>query len=345
MAVPSIKKVITLQDVAERAGVSRMTVSKVLRDVGNISTNTRNKVREAARDLGYLPNSLAGSLSSRKSGLIAIIIPSMSDVVFSEVLSGINSVVRPNGFHTFIGESNFNPLIEADLIRTMLSFQPAGIFLNGGMARNAEAWALLANRNCPAVQLWDCDDNSLDFSAGPSHEIAGQMVADYLIARGFSRIGYIGAELERDLCAQNRYHAMRSKLAGCGIEVVAETSSDLPRQASSGRVLTERMLAAYPGIQAIHFLNDAMALGGLSYIHEAGIAVPQQISVIGFNGTSIANTVRTKLTTVDVPRTALGEVAGQALLDIIEGVPLQPSWQAPIQIIEGNTTAQDLIAR
>lgn len=338
MPGPLSKKVVTLQDVAERAAVSRMTVSKVLRNVGSISEGTRLKVREAARDLGYLPNSLAGSLSSRKSSLIAIIIPAISDVVFSEVLSGINSVVRPHGFHTFIGESNFDPAIEAELIRTMLSFQPAGMLLNGGMARNEDARKLLANRNCPAIQLWDCQDRSLDFSAGPSHEDAGRLVANRLLSLGFSRIGYIGAELERDLCAQLRYHAMRSTLAAHGIETIEETSDSLPRQAASGRILTERMLAAHPDLQAIHFLNDAMALGGLAYLHEAGIAVPEQISVVGFNGTSMPNTVRTRLTTVDVPRTAIGRTAGQALLDIIEGIPVKASWQAPIRIADGNTT-------
>lgn len=331
-------RVVTLHDVAERAGVSKMTVSKVLRNVGNISEKTRRKVRDAAKELGYLPNSLAGSLSSRKSQLVAVIIPSMSDTVFSEVLSGLTSVLRTRGFQTFMGESHFDPEIEASLLSAMLSFQPAGLLLNGGMVRNEEAIRLLEKRHCPAIQLWDCDRGELDFSAGPSHDEAGCLVAKHFRSRGLTRIAYVGTELEKDLCARQRYLSLRAALAADGLELITETSESMPRQAASGRLLMERLIRAHPNIQGVHFLNDAMALGGLAYLHEAGVAVPQQISVIGFNGTSIPNTVRTKLTTVDVPRTAIGEAAAEALLNMIAGHQTDPLWRAPIRIVEGNTT-------
>lgn len=143
-----------------------------MRDVGNISEEPRQRVRHAIDELGYLPNSLAGSLSSRKSRMVAVIIPSISDIVFSEVLR-LNAVLRPRGFQTFIGESHFDPCIEADLLRAMLSFQPAGLLLNGGMARNQDSERLLEKRNCPAIHLWDYNNSDLDFCAGPSHEEAG----------------------------------------------------------------------------------------------------------------------------------------------------------------------------
>lgn len=333
-------KIVTLLDVAAKAGVSRMTVSKVMRDVGNISEETRQKVRKAIDDLGYLPNSLAGSLSSRKSRMVAVIIPSISDVVFSEVLSGVNAVLRPRGFHTFIGESHFDPSIEADLLRAMLSFQPAGLLLNGGMARNRDSERLLEKRNCPAIQLWDYDNSDLDFGAGPSHEEAGQLVATHFLKRGLKRIAYVGAELDKDLCARCRYLALRSSLAADGVDLVSIISEDKPRQAETGRILTQQLMRDHPGIQAIHFLNDAMALGGLSYLHGAGIAVPDQVSVVGFNGTSIPNTVRTRLTTVDVPRAAIGGMAAQALLDILANAPVNRSWRAALQLIQGNTTME-----
>ncbi|WP_245480477.1 LacI family DNA-binding transcriptional regulator [Neorhizobium sp. NCHU2750] len=310
-----------------------------MRNVGSISEKTSLKVREAARDLGYLPNTLAGSLSSRKSKLVAIVIPSMSDVVFSEVLSGVNAILRLHGFHTFLGESNFDPAIEAELIKAMLSFRPAGLLLNGGMARSDEALRLLDNRTCPAIQLWDFKGDIFDYSAGPSHEAAGRLVAEHFISRGLSRIAYIGAELDRDLCARRRYQSFVATLREHGIETTAIIDENLPRQAASGRQLTERLMIDHPQVQAIHFLNDAMALGGLSHLHEASVMVPERVSVVGFNGTSLTNTVRTRLTTVEVPRRALGEAAAKALLDIMQGEKAPQSWQTPISIIQGNTTA------
>lgn len=331
-------KVTTLRDVAIRAGVSTMTVSKVLRGAGTISEETRRRVKQAAEELGYLPNNLAGSLSSRKSRMVAVIIPSISDIVFSEVLSGINSTLRPQGLQTFIGESLFDPATETELIRTMLSFRPAGILLNGGIARSADAAKLLARRNCPAIQLWDCDRRALDFSAGPSHEEAGRLVANHFLERGMRRIAYVGAELDKDLCARRRYLALKSSLAAAGIDLITATCEDRPRQAVTGRFLTEQLLRDHPGIEAVHFLNDAMALGGLSHLHEAGLPVPERISVVGFNGTSLANAVRTRLTTIDVPRAEIGEKAAQALLRMIGGEGVPDAWQARLRLVQGNTT-------
>lgn len=331
---------ITLLDVAAKAGVSKMTVSKVLRNAGSISAETRQRVRQAADDLGYLPNSLAGSLSSRRNKLVAVIIPSISDIVFSEVLSGMNTVLRPMGFQTFIGESHFDPAIEADLIRAMLSLRPAGLLLNGGMARNADSESLLARRGCPAIQLWDCDNEGLDFSAGPSHDEAGRLVAGHFLERGLRRIAYIGAELEKDLCARRRYLSLQSSLAAAGVELASVISETAPRQALSGRQLTQELMRRHAGIEGIHFLNDAMALGGLSYLHEAGIPVPDQISVVGFNGTSIPNTVRTRLTTIDVPRGAIGEAAAQALLDMLAETETETVWRADLYLVQGNTTKE-----
>lgn len=331
-------KLVTLREVAQRAGVSTMTASKVMRGAGSISEKTQQKVRQAARDLGYLPNSLAGSLSSRKSRMVAVIIPSISDIVFSEVLSGVNSVLRPRGFQTFIGESLFDPDIETDLLRAMLSFRPAGLLLNGGVMRSLDAEILLERRNCPVIQLWDSDKPEHDFSIGPSHEEAGRLVAAHFLERGMRRIGYVGAELAKDLCARRRYLALRSTLAKEGIELVSMTSESMPRQAEAGRRLARQLMETHPEMEAIHFLNDAMALGGLSYLHEAGIPVPERVSVVGFNGTSLANAVRTRLTTVDVPRMEIGSVAARALLQILSDEHVRSPSQAPLRVVQGNTT-------
>lgn len=220
----------------------------------------------------------------------------------------------------------------------MLSFQPAGLLLNGGMARSADAQALLARRNCPAVQLWDCDRQALDFSAGPSHEEAGRLVANHFLDRGLRRIAYVGAELDKDLSASRRHLSLKSSLAAAHVDLVSVTCEDRPRQAVTGRFLTEQLMRMHPEIDGIHFLNDAMALGGLSYLHQTGFPVPERISVVGFNGTSLANAVRTRLTTIDVPRMEIGEKAAQALLRMTEEEPVPDFWQARLELVQGNTT-------
>jgi LacI family gluconate utilization system Gnt-I transcriptional repressor len=327
---------VTIADVAERAGVSAMTVSKALRDTGRLSADTRARVKRAAEDLGYVPNVLAGALSSRSTTLVGVLIPSVSDRVYAEVLSGINATLRPQGFQTFIGETFFNPDLESALLHTMLSLQPAGLILSGGIRRTDRTLRLLARRTVPAVQLWDGDDPSLDATIGLSHHLAGRMAADHFTALGLHNCAYIGAELDRDLCASRRLEGFRSGLSAARLTEI--TDPDLPRQVDTGDRLTAHLLAENPKVQAIHYLNDAMALGGLRRLFTAGVRVPQDVSVIGFNGTSAATAVRTRLTTLALPLHDIGQRAAASILTLRHtGGTLPPDLIAP-HLIAGNTT-------
>lgn len=304
----------TLADVAARAGVSRMTVSKVLRNTGSFSKDTRSRIHAAVEELGYVKNSLAGLLSSQKSVIVGIIIPSASDSVFAEVLSGTNSTIRPHGYSTLIGETLFDPQIEYDILSTMLSLQPAGLIMSAGVDHLEKTRALIDQRRCPLISVWDKDNPEGDMTLGLSHHEAGRRIAEHFLERGHRLVGYVGSELTLDTCARYRFEGFRSVLEVAGISVRAEIAEDAPRQSPTGRRLTESLLQKFPDTSAIFYLNDAMALGGLSWLHNAGISVPGQVAAAGFNGTSIDHEIRTRLTTIDVPRRAIGVAAASALL-------------------------------
>lgn len=329
---------VTIADVARQAGVSPMTVSKVMRDTGRVGEDTRARVKRAAEELGYVPNGLAGALAARSTPIVGVLIPSVSDGVYAEVLAGINTVLRPQGMQTFIGETFFNPELEAGLLRTMLPFRPAGLILAGGIARTAQAEHLLSLRRIPAVQIWDGDAPGLDATIGPSHDAAGRMAARHLLATGARACAYVGAQLDADICARRRLTGFRAELAQAGVPLTEVTDPDLPRQTDSGHDLTARLLAGGAAVDAIHYLNDAMALGGLRALFAAGIDVPGQVAVMGFNGTSCATAVRTRLTTLDLPRAEIGRQAAQAILALRDGVPLPPARPVVPRLVAGNTT-------
>ncbi|MBW4709741.1 LacI family DNA-binding transcriptional regulator [Roseobacter sp. YSTF-M11] len=312
------KKRITLADVAARAGVSQMTASKVLRGTGSISEETRKRVKLAASDLGYVPNLFAGSLSSRSSNIVAVVLPSINDAVFGEVVAGINDVLRPEGYVTFIGESHLNPQTEETIIQTVLSMQPAGIILTGGIHRTAKADQLLESWACPIIQIWDEEDEHYDGCVAPDHANAGRLTAQHFIDRGVKQPAYIGAELGKDICAARRFETFRQTIIEAGLDLVEVIAEDLPRQPGTGRTLVADLMQTHPHTDAIYFLNDAMATGGLSWLHETSYHVPEQVAVAAFNGTSLAHAVRTRLTTVHVERLKLGEVAARALLQSID---------------------------
>ncbi len=329
---------VTISDVAERAGVSRMTVSKVLRDTGSISLKTRERVLAAVEELGYVKNTLAGQLSSRKSSIIAVLIPSVSDVIFAEMLSGINSVIRPQGLSTLIAESLFDPVIEHETLSNLLSMQPAGLILSGGISQSDDTLALLNKRRCPLVSVWDSDTRIGDDTIGLSHAAAGSMMAEHFLERGFREVAYIGSELHLDICARKRFDGFTRTLAMHGCTVKTTLSDELPRQSVSGKVLTEQLMQTHSAISAIFYLNDAMAIGGLQWLADKGYEIPTQVAVAGFNGTSINQTVHTQLTTLDVPRREIGCKAAQSILKLLEDKPLQPSPPIELQLVQGSTT-------
>ncbi|WP_298972924.1 LacI family DNA-binding transcriptional regulator [uncultured Roseobacter sp.] len=333
------KKRTTLADVAVRAGVSQMTASKVLRGTGSISEETRKRVKQAASDLGYVPNLFAGSLSSRSSNIVAVVLPSINDAVFGEVVAGINDVLRPEGYVTFIGESHLNPESEEKIIQTVLSMQPAGIILTGGIHRTAKAGQLLKSWACPIIQIWDEEDQHYDGCIAPDHAKAGRLTAQHFIDRGVRRPAYIGAELRKDICAARRFETFKQTICEAGLQLTEVIDQELPRQPEAGRTLVADLMRRQADTDAIYFLNDAMATGGLSWLHEASFSVPEQVAVAAFNGTSLAHAIRTRLTTVPIERLKLGQVAAKTLLEAIDTRSTDKKREVfHVELSRGNTS-------
>ena len=335
--VPHFPRTITIADVAKAAGVSSMTVSKVLRGTGRIATDTRARVTQIAEELGYVPNRLAGALSSQTSSLIGIVIPSIGDQVYAGVLAGINEVLNGQGYTAFIGESFFDPENELRIVHMMLTMKPAALILTGGLARDDRTTRLLRQSGVRAIHLWDGDHPDLDATVGLSHLRAGRLAAEIFLEAGLIRCAYVGSQLTRDLCAALRLDGYSRALTENGATMQLWTDQTLPRTAETGYILTKRLIEQAEIPQAIHYLNDAMAIGGLRFLLEAAIAVPETISVNGFNGTALTHSLATRLTTIEVPLLEMGRRAATAALRTA-----QPGSEEPVDLIDigltiGNT--------
>ncbi|MEM7668431.1 MAG: LacI family DNA-binding transcriptional regulator, partial [Pseudomonadota bacterium] len=195
----------TMADVAKLAGVSKMTVSKVIREVGSVSIETRQRVRQAIEDTGYMPNRIAGSLSTQTNPMVAVVVPTLSGNTFGEALRGIEAVLSVAGLQTLVGATSYDPETEEKLIENLLSWQPSGLILTSGNEHNDKTRRLLESRPCPIVEIWDVDDALFDAKVGFSHRNAGQMMAEHLLERGRRNFGFVGSRLHKDLCAAGRY--------------------------------------------------------------------------------------------------------------------------------------------
>jgi LacI family gluconate utilization system Gnt-I transcriptional repressor len=180
------KPQMTLRDVAEAAGVSEMTVSRVLRQRGDVSEKTRERVFAAARTLGYVPNKIAGALASNRVNLVGVVIPSLGNMVFPDVLGGIGAVLDDTPLQPVVGTSKYDPDHEEHVIYEMLSWRPSGLIV-AGLEHTEAARAMMANAGIPVVEVMDVDGDPVAAAVGISHEAAGRDMAREIARRGYRK--------------------------------------------------------------------------------------------------------------------------------------------------------------
>ena len=171
---------LTLRDVSEASGVSEMTVSRVLRNRGDVSETTRARVLEAAKTLGYVPNKIAGALASQRVNLVAVIIPSISNMVFPEVMAGINDALEETGLQPVVGITGYSPEKEEKVLYEMLSWRPSGVIV-AGLEHSDASRAMLRASGIPVVEIMDTDGTPIDSVVGISHRRAGQQMAQAIL--------------------------------------------------------------------------------------------------------------------------------------------------------------------
>jgi len=200
------KRPLTLRDVSEASGVSEMTVSRVLRNKGDVSEATRQRVQEAAKRLGYVPNKIAGALASQRVNLVAVIIPSLGNMVFPEVLSGISDVLADTSLLPVVGVTDYLPEKEEKVLFEMLSWRPSGVII-AGIEHTEASRAMLRQAGCPVVEIMDVDGEPVDSCVGISHRRAGRKMAEAIIDAGYRRIGFLGTKMPLDHRARKRFEA------------------------------------------------------------------------------------------------------------------------------------------
>jgi LacI family gluconate utilization system Gnt-I transcriptional repressor len=304
----------TLADVARRAGVGESTVSRVLRNKGSVSQQTREKILKVAADLHYVPNRIAGTLASMTSKLVGIVIPSVGNTVVPEVLAGANQVLEDAGFQPVIGVSNYCPDREEALIESILSWRPSGLLV-AGLEHTDRARAMMKGCGVRVVELIDIDGEGIDIVVGSSHRLAGRKSAEHLLGRGYRRIGYVGHDITVDVRAGKRLAGFRAVMADAGLNFADEEFS--PGGASSveaGRIGMARLLGRGAKLDAVYFSNDDLAIGGYFHCLEHHISVPGDLALFGYNGLEIARLTPLPLSTIRSPRFAMGKTGANLLL-------------------------------
>lgn len=313
---------ITLADVAQRAGVSPMTVSRALRGERAVDPQLVERVKAAVDALGYLPDPAARALASRHSSHVTVLIPLLSNALFVDLLEAVQRTLRPAGYQTLIGITHYDPAEEEQLLREQLLHRPAGLLVTG-LERSDATRALIERSGVPCVYLMEASDQPGLHCVGFSQQEAGAAMTRHLLARGRRRIAFAAAQL--DPRTLQRLAGWRHELEAVGLyQPALEWLDPAPSSIALGGVMFERLLAHDPGIDAVFFNNDDLAQGALLAALRLGVAVPGRVAVAGFNDLTGSDQMLPPLTTVRTPRAEIGSAAAQMLLALMTGQPVQP---------------------
>lgn len=303
-----------MADVARAAGVSLVTVSRVVNEPERVKPDTLRTVRAAIEQLGYVPNLMAGSLASKRSRIIAAIVPTISNLVFSETIEALTRTLADGGYQLLLGQSGYRPGDEAALVNTFLGRRVDGLVLTG----EGQTPALrdkLRRAGVPVVQTWELGGDAIDMQVGFSNEAVGRAAAEHLLARGHRALAFIGAQEAR---SQQRLAGFRATAAAGGVEVVAELIRPPALVDDAGPRLAQ-IVAQRPEVTAVFCNNDLLAVGVLFECRQRGWDVPGRMAVMGLGDLAIARAASPRLSTVQIRRAEIGERAGQMLLAQLAG--------------------------
>lgn len=308
----------TLQDIADLTGVTKMTVSRYLRDPQAVAEATRERIATAVEELGYIPNRAPDMLSNATSRAIGILIPSLSNQVFSAVVHGIEAVTRPAGYQTLLAHYGYSPEREEEQVASLLSYNVDGLILSDSQ-HTERTRKMIATAGIPVVETMDLPQAPIDMVVGMDHRAAARAMVTEMLRRGRRKLVYLGARL--DVRTQLRMEGYYQAMADVGLDgqhLLTEQSSSF----TLGGELLEQVLGVHPDLDGLFCTNDDLAVGALLRCQAKGIAVPQQIAIAGSNALDIGQAMSPKLASIITPREAIGREAAAMLLARLGGTPL-----------------------
>ena len=307
---------ITMQDVARRAGVGTITVSRALSDPHKVSAPLRERIECAIQELGYVPNRMAGWLSSQRSRVVPVIVPVIHNAVFSDVVEGLSDHLLDEGYQILLGASNYDAEREEALISAFLGWTPQGIVVLGTEHTEA-ARRMLTETEATVVELFELVDDPIEINIGFSHRHAARDMTLHLLERGYRRIAFVGAFMHRDHRANIRCQGCLDCLREHGLIADRVLSYEKRSALDIGASAILEVLEKWPDTDAVFFANDVLAGGALLECQRRGIAVPERVAIAGFTGLPIGARTTPELTTVVSPRYQVGEMAARTILETL----------------------------
>ncbi|MCV6574435.1 MAG: LacI family DNA-binding transcriptional regulator [Cohaesibacter sp.] len=310
-------KPVTMRDVAKAAGVSRMTVSRALKKDSPISTETREYILKVVKEMNYVPDQMAGSLTTRKSGFVGVLLPSLNNLHFAQTVQSITEVVEKNGLQLLLGHTAYMPEREEQIVETMLRRRPEAMVLSydGHTDRTV---ALLRDAAIPVIEIWEKPKNPIEHTVGFSNEQAAYDMTQALLDMGFKTIVFLGESEDDWTRGAARRKGFKRAMAEAGRNPEAEIRFGAPPLSiENGAAAADLILQQYPDTDCVFCVSDNAAFGVQSRLKAMNISVPEQISVVGFGNFEVSRFASPTISTVVVDPFAIGRETGKLILELL----------------------------
>lgn len=304
---------VRLRDIAAATGLSINTVSRALNGKPDVSPQTRQRVLRAAARLGYRPNVLARNLRRQTSHTLGVVIPDLVNPFFAAVVKGIEAEARERGYNMVLCNTNEDEKLEEEALEILVEQRVAGILLTP-VRTDARAVSELCQGPIPIVLIArDCP--GLNLAAVLNDDAAGAYLAvEHLCDRGRSQILFVTAPFS-NWSSRERYRGYAEALQKRGLPITPERVLQVNPTSDAAYAAVKQALAQGVSFDAVFAFSDFVAIGVLRALKEAGLAVPRDVSVVGYDDIDIAGMLETPLTTVAVAKRRLGQEAARILID------------------------------
>jgi LacI family gluconate utilization system Gnt-I transcriptional repressor len=307
-----------MRDVARKAGVSVMTVSRALNDPDKVSKEMRLKVRAVVDEIGYVPNRLARSLSSNRSNLIGLIVPSIRNSLFAETIKGISDVASANGYHLMIADSGPGLQEEEEAITAFLQQRVAGLVLHN-TSHTATAIEMIDKSKVPVVENGNLTAAPLDSVVSYSNFEAARAMTLHLARMGYKQIAFVSLARRENDRARERLRGYQAALKELDRKPDDALILERPPGFSAGAEAVTYLVETAPQVDAIFFAGDVLAVGAALECQRRGWTVPGRVALASFDDLDILRHVNPPLTTIRLPRYEIGRRSAECLLDRIAG--------------------------
>lgn len=308
----------TLQDIANHLGITKMTVSRYLRNPDSVAQETQTRIAAAIEQFGYIPNRAPEILSNAKSKAIGVLLPSLTNHVFADVLKGIELILDQAGYQTMLAHYGYSVKKEEERIESLLSYHVDGLILSENY-HSLRTLKMIEVANIPVVEIMDSTQIGIQQAIGFDNVAAAQTMVETMITRGYKNIVYFTARMDRR--TQLKMQGYEQAMKKYGLEPYSLITEE-PSSFTLGGKQLRQILEKHPDTNGIFCTNDDLAIGALFECQRLGINVPKQIAIAGFHGHDVGFSVSPQLATVITPRLEIGKVAAQELLARLNNAPL-----------------------